>query len=263
MKNIIDIYDTTLVEESILDNIENTMASGNDITIIADFVKNVLSNNPNKDVQQYINSSNDVLDTLIQFVLIDNIISCNNGELVLDYEVFRKRPRTKDLDIRDYLSILYQGIFSFQLFIEPKKLPKGIKALTLKNVPNTDIATITMIGDNNLSTLDINHEGGKLNIVHSNSNKPIKLGKIICGELFICGFTKINNIYPIGLSFKSGTVIDRLYLKSINCSKITKIEGKDLNIGCICISSRVIKDIFTNIGFALAGTDIEVINRSL
>jgi hypothetical protein len=260
MKNLFDIYDTSLVEESILDDIENTMASGNDIAIIADFVENTLSNSSDESVQEYINSSNDVLDRIIQFVLNNNIISCNKGELVLDYEVFRKIPRTKDLDIRDFLTILYQGIFSFNLFIEPKKLHKAIKVLTLKNVPNIDIATITMIGDNNLSTLDINCEGGKLNIVHGNSNKPIKLGKIVCSELFICGTTKTNNIYPLGLSFKSGTVIDKLYLKSINCSKITKIEGKDLNIGCLCISSRVIKGIFANMGFASANTDIELIN---
>lgn len=260
MKNLFDIYDTSLVEESILDDIENTMASGTDITIIADFVKNALSNSPDESVQQYINSSNDMLDIIIQFVLNENIISCNKGELVLDYEVFRKRPRTKDLDIRDYLSILYEGIFSFQLFIEPKKLPKGIKVLTLNNVPTVDRATITMIGDNNLSTIDINCEGSKLNIVNSNSNKPIKLGKIICGELFICDTTK-TNIYPIGLSFKSGTVIDKLHLKSVACAKMTKFEGKDLSIGCLCISPRVIKGIFTNIGFASANTDIELINQ--
>lgn len=259
MKNLFDVYDTSLVEESILDDIENTMASGNDIAIIADFVENALSNSSDESVQEYINSSNDVLDRIIQFVLNNNIISCNKGELVLDYEVFRKIPRTKDLDIRDFLTILYQGIFSFNLFIEPKKLHKAIKVLTLKNVPNIDIATITIIGDNNLSTLDINCEGGKLNIVHSNSNKPIKLGKIVCSELGICGNQKaVTN--PIGLSFKAGTTIDKLSLTSRACAKMTKFEGKGINIGCLRISSHVIKGIFANMGFASANTDIELIN---
>lgn len=261
MKNIFDIYDTSLVEESILDNIENTMAGGTDITIIAEFVKNVLSNNPDKDVQQYINSSNDILDTIIQFVLNENIINCNNGEIVLDYEVFRKGSRpTKDLDVRDFLSVLYEGIFRFNLFIEPKKLPKGIKALTFCNVPT--VATIFMIGDNNLSTLDINCEGSRLIIVHSDSNRPIKLGKIICSELSIYGGQyggqKIT-AHPIGLSFKAGTTIDKLTLTASGCAKMTKFEGKGINIGCLCISPHLIKGIFTNMGLASANTDIELV----
>ena len=258
MKHIFDIYDTSLVEESILDDIENTMASGTDMAIIADFVKNALSNSPDEDIQQYINSSKDVLDTIIQFVLNNNIISCNNGEIVLDYEEFRKVSRpTKDLDIRDFLSVLYEGIFKFELFIEPKKLPKAIKALTFRNV--TPSATIFMIGDNNLSTLDINCEGRKLIIVHSNSNRPIKLGKIICDSLSIYGGQKAT-AHPIGLSFKAGTTIDKLILTTSGCAKMTKFEGKGINIGSLCISPHVIRSIFTNMGLASANTDIELNN---
>ena len=115
-----------------------------------------------------------------------------------------------------------------------------------------------MKGDNNLS-IDITAEGATIDITALESNNAIKLGKIICDKLII-GDHQLNNVYPIGVSFKPGTTITKR-LELTDCSELYQIIGKKLNIKNIELHQNFARNLLRKTGVLNQDTKVWTANN--
>ena len=229
-----------ILEKSILDDIENTIQYGDDASRIMDFI-NFLVDSSKDSYKEYVN---DIIAFCIK----------NNGELVCDRS---KLPNSVDKNEQIALALTYSLLFNESSYtkFDTKILPKSLKKLTFINC---SIIYIGILGDNNLP-IDITAEGATIDITALESNNTIKLGKIECNKLII-GDHQLNNVYPIGVSFKPGTTITRR-LELTECSELYQIIGKKLNIKNIELHQDFVRNLLRKTGVLNKDTRVWISNN--
>jgi hypothetical protein len=236
-----------ILEKSILDDIENTIQYGDDASRIMDYINFLVDSSEDN----YKDNVNDI----VAFCIKNNLITCKkNGELVCDRS---KLPTSVDLNEKITFALAYSLLFNASSYtnFNTKILPKSLKKLTFLNC---SIVHIGILGNNNLP-IDITAEGATIDITALESNNTIKLGKIICDKLII-GDHHLNNVYPVGVSFKPGTTITKR-LELTECSELYEIVGKKLNIKNIELHQNFARNLLRKTGVLNEDTKVWIANK--
>lgn len=230
-------------------NDEDTVAAVIDVIV---FVKHMLSNG----VELYGKKIDEkYAEELGSYLYKYNMMTFDKGEIVIDSEAFEKYAEARFSD--QTAAYAYGLLFTSNgICINPKTMPKHIKAITYKQAKDNKSLTIKLVGDTNFSNVDIKCEGNL--IIYTEKPSDIRLGKINCNELHICGYKRDILPLPTGLSLKPGSVINTVDLTSRTCSKIGKLVGRNLTIDKIKLNSSIIGCMLTNMGFATPNTYISI-----
>lgn len=236
------------VKEGLLSGQDSTLKSGENITCILDYV-NILAKS--KRMERY--DENDIND-VVNYCLKYNALVCNKpGEIVCDYSNLEKGARDDRMSFIKSYSLVFA---SSSIEINTKLLTKSIKKIIFKNF-DTEVC-LDIVGDNDLSSVDLEFTEGHLKIIAMDSDAIIKFGKVNCNTLYVRDNLN-KDIHPKGISLKTGSTIQILDLSK--CRQLGSLIGKKLNIGSISLNPNFVEQVIRNSGFANQNTRAWVVNE--